>query len=47
MAITAVGAFVFLGGEYMTREEKEKYNEPELLRDILQRTLKDMKFRLD
>jgi hypothetical protein len=31
----------------MTKEEKEKYQEPELLRDILQRTLKGMKFRLD
>ena len=31
----------------MINEEKERYEAPELLRDILQRTLKGMKFRLD
>ncbi len=31
----------------MTKEEKERYQDPELLRDILQRSLKGMKFRLD
>lgn len=31
----------------MTNKEKEKYEGPELLRDILQRTLKGRKFRLD
>ena len=31
----------------MTKEEKERYEEPELLRDILQRTLAGKKFRLD
>ena len=31
----------------MTKEEKKQYEGPELLRDILQRTLKGMKFRLD
>jgi hypothetical protein len=33
--------------EAMTKEEKERYEGPELLRDILQRTLADKKFRLD
>jgi len=31
----------------MTNEEEEKYESPELLRAILQRTLNGMKFRLD
>ena len=31
----------------MTKEEKERYEEPELLRDILQRALTGKKFRLD
>jgi len=31
----------------MTNEEKERYEGPELLRDILKRSLKGMKFRLD
>jgi len=31
----------------MTKEEKERYDGPELLRDILQRTLAGKKFRLD
>ena len=31
----------------MTKEEKERYEEPEQLRDILQRTLAGKKFRLD
>ena len=31
----------------MTNEEKERYEGPELLRDILQRSLNGMKFRLD
>ena len=31
----------------MTKEEKELYEGPELLRDILQRTLRGMTFRLD
>jgi hypothetical protein len=30
----------------MTEEQKEKYEDPELLRDILQRTLSGKKFRL-
>jgi hypothetical protein len=30
----------------MTKKEKERYQEPELLRDILQRTLAGRKFRL-
>jgi len=31
----------------MTNEEKERYEGPELLRDILKRSLNGMKFRLD
>ena len=31
----------------MTKEEKERYDGPELLRDILQRTLAGRNFRLD
>ena len=31
----------------MTKEEKERYDGPELLRDILQRTLAGRKFLLD
>ena len=31
----------------MTKEEKERYEGPELLRDILQRTLAGRKFKLD
>ena len=31
----------------MTKKEKERYDGPELLRDILQRTLAGKKFRLD
>ena len=31
----------------MTKEEKERYDGPELLRDILQRTLAGRKFKLD
>lgn len=31
----------------MTKEQKEQYQDPELLKDILQRTLTGMKFRLD
>ena len=31
----------------MTNDEKGKYEGPELLRDILKRSLKGMKFRLD
>ncbi len=31
----------------MTKKEKKRYAEPELLRDILQRTLTGKKFRLD
>ena len=31
----------------MTKEEKERYDGPELLRDILQRTLAGRKFQLD
>ena len=30
----------------MTKEEKEKYEEPELLREILERTLSGRKFQL-
>jgi len=46
MAITAVGALCF-GGSVMTKEEKYKYAEPELLREILKRVLTGRKFRLD
>ncbi|WP_435549738.1 hypothetical protein [Desulfobacterium sp. N47] len=31
----------------MTKEQKKAYQEPELLREILQTTLKGLKFRLD
>jgi hypothetical protein len=31
----------------MTNKQKEAYNEPEILRNILQRTLAGKKFRLD
>jgi hypothetical protein len=31
----------------MTNEQKRKYNEPELLRNILERVLKGKKFRLE
>ena len=31
----------------MTKEEKEKYHEPELLREILKRTLFGLKVKLD
>ena len=31
----------------MTKEEKERYDEPELLRDILERRLAGKKFKLD
>jgi len=31
----------------MTNEQKKAYQEPELLREILQRALKDKKFTLD
>ena len=31
----------------MTKKEKERYDGPELLRDILQRTLAGRKFQLD
>ena len=31
----------------MTKKEKERYEGPELLRDILQRTLAGKNFRLD
>ena len=31
----------------MTKEEKKQYEGPELLRDILQRILRGMKFQLD
>ena len=31
----------------MTRQQKQQYNEPEILRDILQRALSGRKFRLD
>jgi len=31
----------------MTRQQKQLYNEPEILRDILQRALAGKKFRLD
>jgi hypothetical protein len=31
----------------MTKDAKEKYHEPELLRDILKRVLSGRKFRLD
>ncbi len=31
----------------MTRHQREQYQEPEVLKDILMRTLKGMKFRLD
>ena len=31
----------------MTKEQKEQYQSPELLRDILKRTLNGKKFRLD
>ena len=46
MAITAMGALCF-GGSVMTKEEKYKYTEPELLREILKRVLTGRKFRLD
>jgi hypothetical protein len=39
------GAFYLLEVS-MTKKEKEKYQEPELLRDILERTLKGKKFKL-
>ena len=31
----------------MTRKQKQQYQQPEMLRDILQRVLVGMKFRLD
>ncbi|HAR37682.1 MAG TPA: hypothetical protein DCS09_03385 [Porphyromonadaceae bacterium] len=31
----------------MTRKQKQQYHEPEALRDILQRVLNGLKFRLD
>ena len=31
----------------MTNEQKRKYSEPELLKDILERVLKGKKFRLE
>jgi len=31
----------------MTRQQKQLYNEPEILREILQRALAGKKFRLD
>ena len=31
----------------MTKEQREQYQEPEVLKDILMRTLKGMKFKLD
>ena len=31
----------------MTKEEKERYDEPELLRDILHRTLNGRRFQLE
>ena len=31
----------------MTKEEKERYDEPEMLRDILHRTLNGRRFRLE
>jgi len=31
----------------MTKEQKKAYQQPELLREILQRVLKDKKFTLD
>lgn len=31
----------------MTRQQKQLYNEPEILRDILKRALAGKKFRLD
>jgi len=41
------GASFFYGGANMTKEEKRKYSEPELLRDILKRVLAGRKFQLD
>lgn len=40
------GLFVFTEGD-MTKKEMEKYAATELLREILHRTLKGKKFRLD
>ncbi len=31
----------------MTKQQREQYQEPEVLKDILMRTLHGMKFRLD
>ena len=33
--------------EDMTKEQKRRYSEPELLKDILERVLKGRKFRLE
>jgi hypothetical protein len=46
MGINPWGLFLFPKGETMTRKEKNKYQEPEKLKEILN-NLKGMKFKLD